>query len=158
MSICSSVMLSSSVPWREVAKQHCLGWERPLTGKLYLVCKEIQGNSKGLLRAPRTTASLNAGASLATGTSSLLDCNPAGTYGSKKITKPGVSHTGTWDLHNVSQLRGESPFPILSSLCYFYEWPFDCPHELQILHFMNYKYSILIIPRDSCKQQYFAFN
>lgn len=58
---------------------------------------------------PYFGTSLNA-VTLGTGTSSLPDSNLGGTYRSKNITKPSVSHTGILDLHQVSQLCVEKSF------------------------------------------------
>lgn len=62
-------------PGEDVAKQPCLGQKWPLTGKLHLVCKGLEGNHKHLMRAPYFGTSLNAvtlGAGLLCWTQALL--------------------------------------------------------------------------------------
>ena len=127
LSCCMRSMLSRSVLWRRQCQATVPGVEEwPLTCKLQLVCKELQGTMSISCVHHAFGTSLNAvtlGAGL----------NPGWDIQVKNITKPGVSHTGTLDLHQVSQLCVESPFQIwVASAVSMMTLPL--PQKLEVLH------------------------
>lgn len=114
MSICPLVMLTL-FPWRPDKETTAPTAPTLLSNTADGIRDSWLVTASGLLgttrepQPPYFGTSLNA-VTLGTGTSFLPDSNLGGTYRSKNITKPSVSHTGILGLHQVSQLCVEKSF------------------------------------------------